>query len=290
MSIELSNGHRLGHNVVASGALAYDGRGWWFDKPLIRLGLIQPELFVITTKTLTIKPRQGNLVWWHPWTCVRYLKGGGVVNRVSLTNPGIEIYCNEIYPRTDPDYKIIPSIAGDISELEVMAKALNQFQLLVAIEVNDACPNTGRISSAEEVIAKVKVVKVVSKFPVLVKVSVAQDYLRIAEELSGVAEAISINSVPWDMVFPGQTSPLHRLGGGGGVSGLPAQVHNWKAVKELSAQNALPVIAPSVMSKHDVKLVTEVLGAQAVSFGAIFLHRPWIPTQIARNWWAQQET
>ncbi|HEY4504003.1 MAG TPA: hypothetical protein VJJ28_02755 [Candidatus Paceibacterota bacterium] len=86
--ITLANGHKFKY-MVASGALAFDGKGWPWERPLVWLGLIKPELFTVVIKSLTRTSRVGNLRWWKPWTCVRLIPGGSV-NKVGLTNPGIE--------------------------------------------------------------------------------------------------------------------------------------------------------------------------------------------------------
>ncbi len=282
--ITLSNGHVLRY-VVASGALAFDGKGWPWERPLVWLGLIRPELFTVVIKSLTRHPRAGNLRWWKPWSCVRLIRGGAV-NKIGLTNPGIEWWCREVAPTIDFQmFHIAGSIFGDEKELVEMAERLNDFQL-VALEVNVSCPNTGHaMEMTEMVIDSVKAVKRASRHPIIVKVSADQDYLSIAHGLAGVAEAISLNSVPWKTVFvDGERTPLSRLeervgGGGGGVSGKPAQGHNWTAVKSLAQQGLVPVIAPSIMEFEDMDKVRK-LGAKAVSFGAIHLRTPWKPTSF----------
>lgn len=282
--IKLSNGHLIKH-VVASGALAFDGLGWLWERPLVWLGLIRPEFFTVFIKSLTRDPRPGNLRWWKPWTCVRLIPGGAV-NKVGLTNPGIEWWCREIGPKLDYNkYAIAGSIFGNKNELVEMAEMLNRFNL-VAVEVNVSCPNTGHdIDLAQAVIDSVKAVKRVSRHPVIVKLSVDQDCLAIARGLVGVAEAISLNSVPWKTVFTnGERTPLWRLekkvaGGGGGVSGKPAQKYNWRAVQELVEQGLIPVIGPSIMEFEDIDKLRRI-GAQAFSYGTIHLRKPWLPTRF----------
>ncbi|MCX6786654.1 MAG: hypothetical protein NTU85_02465 [Candidatus Kaiserbacteria bacterium] len=282
--ITLSNGHEF-EFMVASGALAFDGKGWPWERPLVWFGLIEPELFTIVTKTLTRHERKGNYRWWKPLECFRPIKGGAV-NKVGLSNPGIEWWCREIAPKIDFDDNIVVSIYGTKEELVEMSEMLNDFDL-VAIEVNPSCPNTGHgMPTTEEVVDSVKSVRIISQHPIIVKVSFAQHYLIIADELKGIAEAMSFNSVPWEIVFPNKRSPLWRLekkvgGGGGGVSGKPAQSYNWQAVWELAEQRSLPAIAPSVMNYADVLNVRK-LGAKAVSFGAIHFWTPWAPTAIVR--------
>jgi dihydroorotate dehydrogenase (NAD+) catalytic subunit len=280
--IKLSNGHNFKH-MVASGALAFNGKGWFWERPLVWLGLIKPELFTVVIKSLTRNPRQGNLRWWKPWTCIRLIQGGAV-NKIGLTNPGIEWWCEKVGPTLDfQKFPIVGSIFGNEEELVEMAKMLNQFNL-VGLEVNDSCPNSGQaIEQAEVVVNSVKAVKRASRHPIIAKVSVKQDYLTIARGLVGVVEAISLNSVPYEIVFTnGEQTPLWKLekqvhGGGGGVSGKPAQKHNWAAVEALTKQGLIPVIGPSVMKFEDMEKLRK-LGAKAISFGTIHLRTPCNPT------------
>lgn len=242
---------------------------------MVWLGLIQPKLFTNVIKTLTRHPRKGNLRWWKPWTCVKLIPGGAV-NKVGLTNKGIEWWCNTVAPKIDfSQIKVIGSIFGEEDDLVYMAIRLKEFPL-VALEINHSCPNSGdRLQETQAIIAGTKRVKEVTGFPIILKLAITQDYLTIARELQGIVEAISFNSVPWSTVFPAKRSPLWRLerkvgGGGGGVSGLPIQFLNWKAVRELSVQGLIPVIGSSVMSYKDI-LELKALGAQAISFSTVHL-------------------
>lgn len=292
--IRLSNGHILEY-LAASGALGYDGRGWLWERPLIFLGIMNPRLFTVVTKTLTILPRAGNLHWprpwtWlpNPWSCVRFLPRGGVVNKVGLTNPGFDWWCRTIGPKVKrSEIPLIVSIQGAHEELRQMAERLNAFEL-AAVEVNTSCPNAGEeLRNVGEAVGAVTITDFFCDHPVIAKLSVGQDYLRIAEELAGVAEAISLNSVPWERLYPHRSSPLRHLqkrvgGSGGGVSGRPAQALNWEAVYELANRVNIPVIAPSIMEFADLARV-EHWGASAASFGAIHLRTPWKPTAIVRR-------
>jgi dihydroorotate dehydrogenase len=293
--IRLSNGVEIKY-VVASGASGFDGKYYFWEWLFVWFGLIKPELFVHVLKTLTLEPRRGNLHWWKPWTwlpfspwsCVCFLKDGGVVNKVGLTNKGIKWWCEKVGPYLDyQKYQFVASIYGNEAELVEMAERLNRFKL-VGLEVNHSCPNSGEAMAETEALVKsVKAVGSVSCHPIIVKVSVAQDYLAISRRLVGIAEAITLNSVPWEIVCHGKRSPLWRLekklgGGGGGVSGKPAQKLNWLAVKMLAQRDLLPVIGPSVMRYEDLGVI-RWLGAEAVSFGAIHLKKPWEPTAIVNR-------
>ena len=123
--IRLSNGHTFSY-IAASGALAYDGSGWPWEYPLRWMGLVDPRLFTVVTKTLTYLPRKGNLLWYAPWRCVRLVKEG-TVNAIGLTNPGFRWWCKRIGPRVDrSNIPIIVSIRSEnCEELAEMALALS---------------------------------------------------------------------------------------------------------------------------------------------------------------------
>ena len=59
--ITLSNGHSFEY-MIASGALGFDGKGWIWERPLVWLGLVRPDLFTVVIKTLTRNPRPGSLM------------------------------------------------------------------------------------------------------------------------------------------------------------------------------------------------------------------------------------
>lgn len=279
----LSNGHVVEY-VAASGALAFDGRGWPWEWPLRWCGLLDPNCFTIVIKTLTRAPRRGNLRMYAPWRCVRVLRGGGTVNAVGLTNPGIDWWCRTIGPRVrEFPWSLVGSIHSDAPEVMVeMAAMLSPFGLK-ALELNLSCPNTvdHLTGHAEEIRALVERVRTATTLPLWLKLGVTHDYVAIALATEGLVEAITLNSVPWRVMFPNDASPLANLGGGG-VSGRLIQSHTWRAVRELAQSTTTPIIAPSVWEYDDLAKV-RALGARAVSFGSIFVRYPWRPTLYVRR-------
>jgi len=179
---------------------------------------------------------------------------------------------------------LVGSIFFDsILKLVEMARRMNDFDL-VALEINASCPNTegGFLQNTEKVIMGCSAVKEVSRFPLILKVSVVHDVRLIFAGMDDeIIEAISINSVPWKTIFPCAKSPLEHLGGGG-VSGRIAQAYTWGLVKDLVSLTSIPVIGPSVWEFEDIGRLREI-GAKAISFGSIFLRYPWRPTQFVRK-------
>jgi len=269
--------------MVASGALAYDGRGWPWEWPVRWMGGIDPTLFTIVTKTLTYAPRPGNLRWTHPWTCVKLLKNG-VVNAVGLTNPGYHWWLQRVAPHIGKrNYSLIVSITeDDPQKLLEMVTAFNGLPIK-GIELNASCPNTHQElhQNVDKVVTAVKIMRENTSHPLLLKLSVNQDYVSIAQQSEGIVEAFSINSVPWNYAFPGVASPLSSLGGGG-VSGKVAQTYTWKMLKQLSEGVKTPVIGPSIWEYSDIQKVRD-LGAKAISFGSIFMRYPWRPTAFVKQ-------
>ena len=89
--ITLSNNHQFRY-LAAGGALGYDGQGWPHEQPLRLINAFDPHLFTAVTKTLTFVPEVGNLRWYKPWDCIRFVPNG-VVNAVGLSNIGFGAWC-----------------------------------------------------------------------------------------------------------------------------------------------------------------------------------------------------
>ena len=280
--IGLSNGYKFEY-MAASGALKFNGKGWSHEWPLRWMGLIVPSLFAVVIKTLTRYPRKGNYHWYRPLGCIRLIPDG-VVNAVGLTNPGIHWWCKKIGPFVNQKrIALIGSILSDnIEELAQMAVMLNKSDL-VALEVNASCPNTpgDLLENTQKIIKGCEAVKKVSRFPLILKLSVVHDIKLILPGIKGIIEAVSINSVPWAVIFPGEKSPLAHLGGGG-VSGKIVQPYTWGFVENLVSKTSIPVIGPGVWEFSDIRELRK-MGARAISFGSIFLRYPWRPTIFVRK-------
>lgn len=239
-------------------------------------------LFTSVTKTLTLHPTKGNWRWYNPFRCLRFIPDG-VVNAIELTNPGIDWWRRKIgYSVDSSRISLIVSIFGEPDELAEMAIILNDFDL-VGLEINVSCSSAKNdiLQNTEKVIKSCRIVRKNSRLPVILKISTAHDAEKIIDEVSGIIEAISINSVPWVMAFPSKQSPLAKFGGGG-VSGKAAQPFTWDLVGKLSKLTSTPVIGPSISNFDDMEKVRKI-GAKAISFGSIFFPCSWLPTQYVRK-------
>lgn len=291
--IRLSNGYKFDF-VVSSGALGYDGKGYLWEWPLRWMGLIDPTRFLVITKTLTFKPRKGNLRWWAPWRCVRLIPGDGAVNAVGLTNIGIVDWAwwrFECYGECDIAVSVMPET---ISEANSMASVIYAriaglpSHSLAAIEFNASCPNVSHEESIEHICEICKRLGQAG-VPVIVKLGWQQPYMEIIRELEKIdcVEAYDlINTVPWNQFDYNQPSPLARYGLTGGVSGAPICNQTVGVLEDVKRDKGIrkPVISGGgVMSLLNVE-ERFVKGADAVAFGTLFLRRPWMPNKLARQW------
>ncbi|MFA5358238.1 MAG: hypothetical protein WC310_00240 [Patescibacteria group bacterium] len=286
--ITLSNDHELKF-IVASGALGFDGRGWSWEAPLHWVNLLQPNLFTVVLKTITQNPRAGNGQGVGLVKTVRVLRHG-TVNAVGMRNPGINGWLAKHAPKIPSDLPVVISIFGSNQELENMATVIKQemadgklsSKKIVGIEINISCPNVQECGLPTDLVATCRKVKELTCLPLLIKLGYdpQKNYLLTATSLSGIAEAVQINSVPWRYAFPSRTSPLDHFGGGG-VSGKIVQHLTWQMASELS--QIMPTVWPSIWSYQDIAKA-EKQGAKAVTFGSIFLLRPWAPTLYVRRY------
>jgi len=280
--ITLSNGASL-EFLTGSGALGFDGRGWWWEYPLRWVGILNPHDFTVVVKTLTLRPRQGNLRWYAPWRCVRLIPHG-TVNAVGLTNPGIDWWIRTCYPRMRRmELRTIVSVFSEtVEEAHQFAEKLRPLTL-DAIEFNASCPNVEHCSTVSHNLA-IGAALAGAGHPLILKVGYDQPYVELAQALEGVVEAVhAINAVPWRMVFPDKPSPLAKLGGGG-VSGEPIRPMVREAVANLVRHTSLPVIAGGgIYSLSDLEALWD-LGARAFAIGTLFLRAPWMPNRLVRAW------
>ena len=319
--LRLSNGHSFSI-ACASGALAFGTGYWWERYGLIPLGIIDPSLFTIITKTITINAKKGNMRWWPP--CVMPLHDGGAVNSVGLTNPGIEWLALQhrlgLFPINGLP-TIVSIMADHKTDAVYMARCLNDMPQIKGIEVNVSCPNVihsssrnglgqlrgTRIMSHEERVSYTvevfRAVKEATKHPVGIKLGYPLDQIRqICDTLDGEADWFDlINTAKWSVLFPHKPSPLAKFGYEGGYSGPRLIPLARKALGYVTAFNAddtnrlhklkTPIISGGGIgytknSKHGYAhegIFRLQNGAAAVSIGTPFLTRPWRVNKIARD-------
>ena len=291
--ITFSNGHKLDF-ACASGALSWHGRGWWWERPLVWAGIIDPRLLTVVAKTVTYNPKEGNLKMYCPWRCVR-LVDGGAVNAIGLTNGGFKQWIDDYYPiAKEHGYKIACSIQVDtLEQAEVMGSALDPLGLAY-VELNPSCPNVDGHGATDYVKDVLDSLQHHCRHPIVVKLSYGQtgdrEFIKMLGENPQVEAIHCINTVPWEAVYPRLRSPLGEHTGGkkGGVSGPQIFPYTLRALGYLQQATHLPIIAGGGISSLSNVYEAQIAGASAFSIGTLFLRRPWEPKRIINKYRSPQ--
>jgi dihydroorotate dehydrogenase (NAD+) catalytic subunit len=273
--IRFPNGFEFTY-VVASGALGFYGEGWPWERPLIWLKLIDPNLFLVVAKTITLEPRRGNI------SAIRLIKGG-TVNALGLPNPGIDKWiedfpCRRLKSREQKP-ELLLSLAGNMYEIRTMVGRTQNFPL-VGFELNFSCPTFDK-NEPDEIVEICSAVRNMLGTTKGLVAKIGSNQIDLVPKISPFIDAVTLNSVPWSLAFPNKESPLARLGGGG-VSGRAAQKVNWKAAQQIIYENKASIIVPDIWQYNDIHEVF-MRGADAISFGAIHMLRPWAATRYVRR-------
>jgi dihydroorotate dehydrogenase len=279
--------------VVISTALGHDGRGI-FPYTLIpgyrRLRrAVRDTGATVLTKSATRFQRRGNFIPANPltWKYIRRLPDMGLLNAYGLTNDGVEACAPDIRRACDLGLRVIPNlypefIKGTDPAIQETLEAVTIYQQRLgphfwALELNYSCPNSEEAIARNVVQALQCTREVRSLYPqlyLIVKLSICHPY-EFAEELEriGVNALHSVNTIPFNIVFPLKRSPLDEVGGGG-VSGGPAFPLALRYNQELRQKVSLFLIMGcGVTSRDDVGRYFD-LGADAVSLCTLGLRNP----------------
>jgi dihydroorotate dehydrogenase (NAD+) catalytic subunit len=261
------------------------------NSPLVPYGMSPISLFVplaefgaVTTRTLTVQPREGHFTTRDDWSLTelpgllrRYgsvLRGtdGGWLNAFGWCNVGIDAYLRDYYPRTR-DQRVIISLGGfSVEEFVTLVDRVNAAVPagdIAAVEFNVSCHNVNFDFSAilqdvlDEAVPR-------SNHPVILKLSPDHDYVRNAHQAAraGVSALTAINTVKALRLDPRTGAPwlANRYGG---LSGRAIKPIGLRVVSELrEAGVTLPVIATGGIRTVDDCREYFWAGADAVSLGS----------------------
>jgi dihydroorotate dehydrogenase len=295
----MNSGKELLSPVVISTALGHDGRGIFpytlFPGYRRLLQTVRDTGTTVFTKSATRFKRRGNFIPTNPltWKYIRRLPGMGMLNAYGLTNDGVEACAADIRVAGDLGLKVIPNIypefiKGTDTAIREILEAVEIYRRNLgphfkALELNYSCPNSEEAIAKNVVQALQCTRKVRSLYPdlfLVAKVSICHPY-EFAEELEriGVNALHAVNTVPYNIVFPLQRSPLHEVNGGG-VSGGPAFDLAYKYNQELRPKVGLfMIMGCGVTSRDDVQRYFD-LGAEAVSLCTLVLRKPGEATRV----------
>ena len=263
--------------VAASGTFGF-GREMSLHYHLAILG-------ALTTKTVTLRPRQGN----PPPRIAE--TAAGMLNSIGLANPGLEGFLKTELPflgRFDT-VRIVNLAADTVEEFVQLAQRLSQEPLVDALELNVSCPNVKRggmvFGSSPGLLADlVGRVRERTDRPLLVKlpplvsdvVATARAAAEAGADVLTVANTYPALAVDW-------RSRRAVLGAvTGGLSGPAIKPLTLRAVWLVSQALGVPVVGVGGVVTVEDLMDYLVAGARAVAVGtANFLNPQAIPELLA---------
>jgi dihydroorotate dehydrogenase (NAD+) catalytic subunit len=263
--------------MAASGTFGYAKE---FEK-LVDLG----EIGAIITKTITLNPRQGNVM---PRICET---SAGMLNAIGLQNEGIDDFIKEKMPYLSKiGVPIIVSISGNnIDEFFILARRLDKVKNISGIELNISCPNIkskGLVAQdAKETYEVVKAVRKITDKTIITKLSPnVTDIVEIAESAeSAGSDAVSLVNTFLGMAIDIDTRKPKLGNITGGLSGPCIKPIAVRMVYEVSKNIDIPVIGIGGIMNSDDAIEFMLAGAAAIQVGTANFIEPGICGKIVKG-------
>ena len=283
------NGIQLRSRVVTSASLT--GYGAAPKSRLIPYGLSPIAQFLdlarfgaVTTRTITLEPRNGhftNRVDWTPkdWPSLRrgYRRAlrridSGWLNAFGWANIGLDAYLRDYFARTNSLNRIVSVGGFTVDEFREIVEAVDgrvEPGSIAAVELNVSCHNVD--ADFEAIVDRiVRDCVPRSRHPLILKLSADSDYVRIARvaEAGGINALTAINTVKGLRLDADTGEPLlkNRYGG---MSGRCIKPIGLRVVSELrEAGITLPIIASGGIRTFADAREYFWAGADAVSLGS----------------------
>ena len=267
--------------MVASGTFGYTGEFGDF--------LDVKELGAVVSKTITVKPRSGNL---PPRTCET---PAGMLNSIGLENPGIEVFIKEKLPSLEKiNPNIIVSIAGEIpEELVEIIKCLNKTKIK-AVELNLSCPNVKRekfiglrpetliaqnanwtsrfVSTARKATDKTLITKLSPNVTDIAEIALAAQ--------NAGSDALALINTVQGMSIDVRTRKAKIAMGVGGLSGPAIRPIAVRMVWEVYQKVKIPIIGMGGIIDTESALEFFIAGATAISVGTANFVNPGVSVEI----------
>jgi len=248
--------------MVASGTFGYAEE----FKGLLDL----KKLGAIVTKTITIKPRHGNI---SPRTCET---PAGMLNSIGLENPGIDSFIKNKLPFLKKlGIPIIVSIAAedDPGEFYILVGQLDKINEVCAIELNISCPNMQKnkliSQDAGETSALVSAVRKLTKKCLITKLS---PNVTSISDIALAAQEAGSDAVALINTLSGMSIDVYKRASKigswvGGLSGPAIRPIAVKMVWEAYNKIKIPIIGMGGIMDIENALEFFFAGSTAISVG-----------------------
>jgi len=297
MAVELAGLRFQSPIVLAAGTAGYADE---------ILDVLDPRcLGAVTSKSITLQPRDGHPTW--RMVPVR----GGMLNAIGLANMGVDRFASHVVPAHRLGARgvaLLASVAGNtIDAYAAVAAALDELEPLAGVELNVSCPNVhGGADFGADPRALADLVSAVRAAlptkPLLVKLPPAVgggaivELARAAIDARGRvggprhrpgADALTIaNTIPALAIDVASGRP--RLSNAsGGLSGPPIHHVAVKLVHDAHAGVArgagVPIIGLGGVTRWQDAAELILAGATAVGIGTAMFADPTIPARVFRG-------
>lgn len=229
------------------------------------------KLGAIITKTITVKPREGNPM---PRICETT---AGMLNAIGLQNKGLEDFIIHKIPYFKKiGTPLIVSVAGEtVQEFAELAHVFEKHRDVVsALEVNLSCPNVEAggvnfMKKQERILEAVKAVRQRTSLTVFAKLSPELgDVLEIAGKVLGEgADGISVTNTLRGMAVDIDSRRSKLAKDFGGLSGPAIKPVALRYVYQVKKELKVPVIASGGISDVDDALEFLIVGADLLAVG-----------------------
>ncbi|MCM8765526.1 MAG: dihydroorotate dehydrogenase [Candidatus Omnitrophica bacterium] len=279
LAVEIGNLKLKTPVLVASGTFGY-------EDDYVEL-IKENRLGALVTKTITLKPCQGN----SPPRVIE--TPSGMLNSIGLQNEGVEIFLEKKLPLLSQlQIPIIVSIAGErIEDYGLLAKRLDKVKEISALEINISCPNIE--SEAECLFAQdfyltygvVKAVRESTDKTIIAKLSPnVTDIVSIAQAaFDAGAEALSLVNTFFGMAIDIEKRKSKLGSIYGGLSGPAIKPIALYMVYKVAQAVKLPLIGMGgVVSSQDA-LEFFMAGATCVAIGTGNFINPRIAREVVKG-------
>ena len=229
------------------------------------------KLGAIITKTITVRPREGNPM---PRICET---AGGMLNAIGLQNKGIEDFLrNKIPYFAGIDTPLIVNIAGETTEdFRKLARALDREKKVVkALELNLSCPNVEAggasfLRKSRIMLDILKAVKDETDLLILAKLSPELgDVVETAGKvIDAGADALSLINTLKGMAVDVERRKSRIANVAGGLSGPAIKPIALRYVYEVKKAFKIPVVAHGGIMTGQDALEFLILGADLLAVG-----------------------
>ena len=241
----------------------------------------------ITTKSITIEPREGNA----PWRIID--SPSGMLNAIGLANVGLDRFIAEKLPTARGlPCRLFGSVAGhSTAEYVAVASAFDASPDLAAVELNVSCPNTSdglqfgeHPQALRALMAEVK--PCVRRKPLFVKLSPnVGDIVAMARAaIDGGAQALVVANTFSAMAIDVESRAFRLSRGRGGLSGPgihPIVVRMvYDVYRSVAREANVPVIALGGCSNWRDAAEFILAGATAVAMGTALFIDPRSPVRV----------